>query len=260
MHPVLPRVISAAVAVCLAACAVAEAEDFRPEIDPTTPGVDAGYDPTMPKADGGDKKPDGAAQPPPSSSQDAGTSTDAGGQQQPQQAPKASQGDVLISEVMYDPFGQEPDTEWFEVTNVTSSARSISGLVIADGAGRTHTIGAGVVVAPGAYVVLARKKSAATGAKVPASTIVYEYAATLPDNAGIQLANGDTGGLTLRDGALVIARADYGGWHSQSGGSSIQLKTLTFAASASSSAWCLSLNSWATGSDKGTPGAGQDCP
>lgn len=167
---------------------------------------------------------------------------------------------MLITEVMYDPFGTEPAGEWFELHNVASSARTLSGLSIVDGGNRTHTIGAGITIDPGAYVVFARVKTSAVAGKVPATAIVYEYGAGLPDNGGIQLANGTTGGLYLRDGATQIAQADYGGWYSQSGGSSVQLKTLTYAGSAQMSGWCLSLNVWTTGSDKGTPGAASDCP
>jgi hypothetical protein len=136
----------------------------------------------------------------------------------------------------------------------------LTGLTIIDGGNRTHVIGAGITIAAGAHVLLARSKTAATAAKVPAAAILYEYGASLPSNAGIQLANAATGGVFLRDGSTVIAQADYGGWYSQSGGSSVQLKTLTYAASGQSSGWCLSLNSWTTGSDKGTPGAASDCP
>jgi hypothetical protein len=249
--------VAAATAAWVVGCAVAGNEELMPEVDPTVPGLDAGYDPSAPGKDGGSSKPSGPEMQPPPSGSDAAADT---GSPPPAGTPKAGQGEVLVSEVMYDPFGTEPAAEWFEVTNVASSARSISGLVITDGAGRTHTIGAGVVITPGQYVVLARVKSAATAAKVPPSVIVYEYGAGLPDNAGIQLANGTTGGLTLRDGAVVVAQADYGGWYSQSGGSSVQLKTLTFAASGSSASWCLSLNPWTAGSDKGTPGGADDCP
>jgi hypothetical protein len=52
----------------------------------------------------------------------------------------------------------------------------------------------------------------------------------------------------------------YGPWFSQSGGSSIQLKALDAAKESTSAGWCLSLNIWTSGSEKGTPGAADDCP
>ena len=95
---------------------------------------------------------------------------------------------------------------------------------------------------------------------MPAAAILYEYGTGLPDNAGVQLANGDTGGLWIAFGASTIAQAPYGGWYSQSGGSSVQLKTLTYADGAKKDSWCVSFNAWTTGSGKGTPGAAEDCP
>jgi len=163
---------------------------------------------------------------------------------------------------MYDPFGTEPDSEWFELHNTASAARSLGGLVIADGAGRTHTIASSTTIAAGAYLVLVRSKTAATTAKIPNVASTYEYGEGLPSNAGVQLANGSTGALYLKNGGTVVAQADYGGWFSMSGGSSIELKSgsYSYAASQSSAGWCVAATAWTSGSDKGTPGAASDCP
>ncbi len=253
-------------------CAQGDAGDFGPDFDPSLPEVDASWSPSpntpsekMPakekeKADGGSEDDEstepGDDDPPPTAvAPDAGPPPTT-----PSSGPKPTQGEVLITEVMYDPTTTEPASEWIEVYNKSSGTRTLSGLTIEDGGERTHLIGAGVTIAPGAYVVLVRSKSSAAAAKVPAAAIVYEYAAGLPSNAGIQLANGTSGGVVLRDGSNKIAQASYGGWFSQSGGSSIQLKTLTHPASLQSSNWCVSHNAWASGSDKGTPGAASDCP
>jgi hypothetical protein len=228
------------------------------DIDPTLPEVDAAWAPSP-----GQKLPEAGKQDA-SASVDAFTDpeepVDSGIPESPSPASKPTQGEVLITEVMYDPSGVEPASEWFELYNTTTETRTLSGLTIVDGANRTHVIGAGITIAPGAYVVLVRKDSAAATAKVPQAAIVYEYGANLADGSGIQLANGSTGGLSLRDGSDTIAQADYGGWYTQAGGSSLQLKTLTYAAAQQSSSWCLSTSPWTTGSDKGTPGAASDCP
>lgn len=257
-------------------CAQSGIADLGPDIDPTLPEVDASWSPspdtpsakvpepskrdTEPsEADEADEsEPDEPSSPPTAAAPDAG-GPDTTNPNTPS-ASKPSQGEVLITEVMYDPFGNEPASEWIELHNRTSGTRTLSGLTIVDGGNRTHVIGAGISIAPGAYVVLARSRSSAISAKVPAAVIVYEYGAGLPSNAGIQLANGNTGGVWLRDGTTTIAQADYGGWYSQSGGSSIQLRTLTYPASGQSGNWCISLNEWTTDSDKGTPGAPNDCP
>ena len=127
---------------------------------------------------------------------------------------------------MYATFEPEPARRVVRAAQHGDVERTLSGLTIKDGSGRTHTIAAGLTIAPGAYVVLARNKAAAITAKVPAAAIVYEYGTGLPDNAGILLTNGATGGVSLLNGATTVAAAPYGGWYSQSGGSSVQLKVL----------------------------------
>lgn len=242
--------------------------DLTPELDPSLPGVDAAYDPTPaeggqglpPRSDAGGSKGTGEE----TTAGDAGTkpivTPDAGGVDAAPSTPKPGPGEVLITEVMYDTFGTEPDSEWIELYNKAASARMLSGLTIKDGGGRSHVIGGSLTIAPGAYILLARDKSGAVAAKVPAAVIAYEYGAGLPSNAGVQLANGATGGVSLLNGPVVITSAPYGGWFSQSGGSSAQLSILDGSQSASKSAWCLSLNTWTTGSEKGTPGLPEDCP
>jgi hypothetical protein len=246
-------------------CAMSAPADTTPDADPNLPGVDVGNDP---KPVPGTKSPEAGADSTnsPSGSPDAGTSKpsltpDASPPVDAAPAvPKPSAGEVLVTEVMYATFEPEPAGEWFELHSTVTSERTLSGLTIKDGSGRTHTIGAGLTIAPGAYVVLARSKATAIGAKVPAAAIVYEYGTGLPDNAGILLTNGATGGVSILNGATTVATAPYGGWYSQSGGSSVQLKVLDPATTTSKTSWCISLTPWTTGSEKGTPGAAEDCP
>ncbi len=245
--------------------------DGTSTVDPTLPDAapseasskQAGGDGSSPTSSNGgpsSTSPPPGGDPPVDAGVDAG---DAGSKPPPPggggPATKPKQGEVLISEVMFDPSGTEPVSEWFEVYNASSGARTLSGLTIVDGGNRTHVIGAGVTVDAGAYVVLVRNKSAASTAKIPSGAIVYDYGAGLADTVGIQLANGATGGLELDDGATTIAQAIYGGWFSASSGASIQLKTLSFNGSSQSSGWCTSSATWTSGSDKGTPGAAGDC-
>jgi hypothetical protein len=176
---------------------------------------------------------------------------------------KPAAGEVIISELMYDPSGTEPDNEWIELFNTTASDKLLSGLVLHDGGGRTHTIaGASTVIPAGAYVVLARNKTAAVASKIPAASILYDYGAGLTSTEGILLANASTGSLTLQDGATQIAQAPYGGWYNQAspGGHSVELKGKTAAGAGSAAGWCLGSKAWVTGSDMATPGAASDCP
>jgi hypothetical protein len=177
-------------------------------------------------------------------------------------APKPTAGEVLVTEVMFNPSGSEPDAEWIEVYNAASSPRALTGLVLRDGGGRAHTIGGNVVLGAGRYGVLARLTTAAVLAKVPLAAILYEYGAGAAPTAGVLLANGSTGAITLLNGSTTVAAASYGAFFGTQilTGRSAQLKTLTASAAASAAGWCLSSAIWAAGSDRGTPGAPSDCP
>jgi hypothetical protein len=263
------RTVLAIVPVALIAglgCAMSAPADLTPEVDPTLPGVEVGNDPKpAPGSKGSDTADSGSSGG--STSKDSGATPSVAPDAAPAPTPtpspsvaKPSAGEVLISEVMYDTFGTEPASEWIELHSKASGVRALTGLTLKDGGGRTHVIGAGITIAPGAYVVLARNKAGAISAKVPATSIAYDYGTGLPDNAGVILANGTTGGVSLLDGTATIASAPYGGWFSQSGGSSAQLHVLDASSATSKASWCLSLNPWTAGSDKGTPGAADDCP
>jgi hypothetical protein len=170
------------------ACATVPPEPTEDQ-DPNAPEIDAGF---HPKRVQGDDEPattptapaTTSTTPPPRPTTpvaDAAPITPS--------APIAAHGDVVISEIMYDPTGPEPASEWFEVHNLAAEPRSLLGIVIQDGAGRTHTIAADVVVQPNGYAVLARD------ARV--TSTVYDYGKGLIDTQGILLANGTTGALSL---------------------------------------------------------------
>ena len=175
-------------------------------------------------------------------------------------AAKPVQGEVLITEVMFNPTGTEPDAEWFELHNTTASPKILSGLTLTDGAARTHTIAAGVTIAPNAYAVFVRLRTAAATAKVPTAAILYEYGTGLTATTGIILANGTTGAIKLSDGATTIATVPYGSFAIGAVAKTLELKVLTYAGAQVAASWCAAATPWATGSDNGTPGAVGDCP
>lgn len=177
---------------------------------------------------------------------------------------KPAQGEIVISEVMYNPSGTETKEEWIELHNTAATERDLSGLVLKDGASpvHSHTIRAGTVIAPGAYVVFAAEKAGAIAAKVPAGVVVYDYNTGLETKDRVVLGNSDSGSIVLLSGATEIARAKYGALNlgNAADGQSIQLKTLTYAGAGVAANWCKSSTPWVAGSDKGTPGAASDCP
>ena len=234
--------------------------DLAPTSDPSLPGVDAGNSavPGRPGADGTDAASDASASS--NGGTDSGAKSAFAGDAAASGPPKPAAGEVLSTEITYSTFTPEPASEWIEIYSKATSDRSLGGLTLKDGGGRTHVIAAGLTIAPSTYVILARDKTAAISAKVPAMAIVYEYGTGLPDNAGIVLANGSTGGISLLDGATTLVSVPYGPWFSQSGGSSLELKALDASQESTSAGWCLALKTWTTGSEKGTPGAANDCP
>jgi len=174
-------------------------------------------------------------------------------------------GQLLISEIMFNPSTTEPNTEWFEIHNMTGNRLLLSGLILKDGAGRTHTIASSPQVSIAAHhiKVFARSASdAETTALVPASAILYEYGTGLSSSSGILLSNGSTGGLSILDstGTTTLAEVSYGAFGLGGSGMSIQLKGHTLAAETDATHWCTSANAWAVGSDLGTPGVKNDCP
>ncbi len=204
-------------------------------VDSGTPSSDAGTvtDSGTPKADTGAPPP---PPPPP-----------------PPVTPQFAPGELLVTEVLYNPSGSEPDEEWFEVTNRATAARSLNGLVLADGSGNSYTIPAtpALDVPASSYVVLARNKTVAVAAGVPSAKIIHEYSL-------LTLANGTTGALTIKQGTTTLATVPFGQWSAALNGESIQLKTMTAPTTASS--WCFSSTSWSAISDYGTPGQAADCP
>jgi hypothetical protein len=177
-------------------------------------------------------------------------------------ASTASPGDLLITEIMFAPWGPEPQSEWFEIYNTSVDPKLLSGLTLQDGYPRTHVIAADppVVIPSQTYVVLVRDRAVAVANVVPDAAIAYEYGAGLAPGEGIQLENDASGALSLWNGSTLLANVPYGPWGLTSYGQSIELDALDLDGSDDAASWCLAENAWAAGSDDGTPGSDNDCP
>jgi hypothetical protein len=180
----------------------------------------------------------------------------------PSAPPAPFRGDVLITEVMFDPLGPKPEAEWFEVYNATDRPVSLSGLTIQDGYLDTHVIAADppVMLAPNAYGVLVRDGITAFLVGIPTPSVIYEYGTGLPDDQGIEFENGPRGGVSLWNDGVELASVPYGPWDAGSIGQTIELDGLVFDGSDRADRWCLGQNPWTEYSDWGTPGAASDCP
>lgn len=210
--------------------------------------VDAATAPGTSPTDAGSPTPDATPV------QDASTSPDTstGGT-----APQAGPGDVQVSEVMFDPEGSEPNDEWIEVTCVAAGPRSLRGLTLRDGAGRTHTIADDVAVAPGAYVVLARSRAAARAQGIADTAIGYEYGAGQAQGSGIILANGSTGAIALVRGTTELVKVPYGAFSiTTAEGQSLELRPGMTPSVAQASHFCASAQ---LGALRATPGRASSC-
>jgi hypothetical protein len=156
-------------------------------------------------------------------------------------------GDLLITEIMYDPVAlSDADGEWFEVYNHSSGEINLKDLVIRTPAA-FHVIGADILLAPEEYYLMARKEEAAVGIK-------YIY------GTGINLTNtgGAIGIFTFgTDGTdgIEIANVEYGTGFPPASGASLNLSPTHFNAdeAKSGSSWCPGSEIYDTG-DLGSPG------
>jgi hypothetical protein len=174
--------------------------------------------------------------------------------------PSPQPGDLIITEIMAQPSGPEPESEWFEIYNQASSSVLLSGLTIEDGFLDTQVISSTpiLVAQPGQYLVLVRSLAGAQAAYVPSGAIVYAYGTGIPDDAGIELDAGPFGELALLNGQTVLTDVPYGEWGVSSPGQSLELGNSATTQS-DPSGWCIAQTQWAPGSDDGTPGAPSDC-
>ena len=162
----------------------------------------------------------------------------------------ASPGDLIINEVMQNPFAvSDTNGEWFEIFNPTGSAIDIDGWTIKDLGTDTHTIGSSVSVPAGGYVVLGRNDNSGANGGV---TVNYEYSTFFLSNSDDE--------IILLDGSLTeIDRIEYDGgpdWPDPSG-ESMSLEDSTTDSNVGAN-WCTSSTSFGAG-DKGTPGSTNVC-
>ena len=160
-----------------------------------------------------------------------------------------SPGDVIITEVLADASGSEPEHEWFEVYNTTGADIDLLGWVISDLGSDSHTINASVVVPAGAYALLAENADPALNGGLSPD---YDY-------AGLSMANGDDElVLSAPDGTLIDQIVwDSGATFPDPTAASMSLDPAWFDASDNDDGahWCTSpAGAYGSGPDLGTPG------
>ena len=161
-------------------------------------------------------------------------------------------GDLVITEVMANPRGDDTVGEWVEL--LATAPVDLNGVALVAEAGAAVLSGAGCLsLAAGEYVVVARRSDAALNGGLPPPVATF----------GLDLRNAG-GRLQVRVGAEVVDSVDYGpavdGVATQVSASladAVQNDAL--------SAWCQAVASYGTRGNLGTPGranrvCGEDGP
>jgi hypothetical protein len=163
-------------------------------------------------------------------------------------------GDLLISEVMYNPTAlSDTEGEWLEIYNHSAQTINLQNLVLERDETNRHVITESIELAPGAFYVLARTAVASNAS----NTYVYGSAITLSNTGAVLSLYNE--GTDTEPGALIFS-LNYGEAGFPDGsGSSICLSPEFMNATAAvlGSSWCVSSSLYNTG-DSGTPGAVND--
>lgn len=155
-------------------------------------------------------------------------------------------GELVITEIMSDPAASaDTDGEWFELHNPSLNQRlDLGGCMLHDGSAADKLIPAPLLIAPGAYAVVARSAAAGLAANLIISFSLSNAADT----------------IAVRCDGLEIDRVAYGpGFPLLSGASmSLDPQVTDALSNDQAPAWCQAMLSY--GADLGTPGiANPDC-
>ncbi len=175
----------------------------------------------------------------------------------PPQNGEIGYGELLITEIMYNPTAlSDSEGEWFEIRNNSDHPVNLKNLVLGRDDADLHIITDSIVLSPDEFFVFERSQQATDAA----GAWVYGPDIQLP-NAGAVLSVYNEGTETV-PGALIFS-VNYGGAGFPDGaGASISLDPDMLDAdnAVQGTSWCLSTSVYSTG-DCGTPGAVNDaCP
>ncbi len=166
-------------------------------------------------------------------------------------APAPDAGEVVFSEVMYDPSLPDSGAEWFELYNAGDRTVSLAGCTVGNADGEYAEIG-GLVLEAGARALFGR------------SDALQRNGGITPDHLfGFPLDNaGDLLGLRCRETLVDLVHYDDGGAFPDAEAAAISLDPQRHDAGENNngSSWCLATEAYADG-HLGTPGeANPACP
>lgn len=153
-------------------------------------------------------------------------------------------GDIVISEFLVDPDGDDALGEWFEVLNITARRIYVGGLLISDDGSDRIEIPAGTWLEAGAYWLFGGDESAVPG------EIVFDW-----DLAGtFSLNSSDTIELTFRDRLIDRVQYDLTWVIEPNVAQSLSARELDASANDSSTVWCGAYGDYDDSPNTGTPG------
>jgi len=166
-------------------------------------------------------------------------------------------GDIIITEFMADPQSViDTNGEWFEIVNLRSDVVDLSGWLIQEANGNTHTVSANTPfpISPGEFVVFGLNSDPTTNGGIP---VIYQY-------SGISLNNGGDSITLIEVAGEIIDQVDYSNnAFVIAPGISLSLDPNHFNGSDNDQSmfWCSSTTTIGPGQDSGTPGtANLPCP
>jgi hypothetical protein len=163
-------------------------------------------------------------------------------------------GDLLITEIMYDPSAlTDTEGEWFEIYNNSGREINLQNLVLRRDDANIHTISDPIVLPPGEFYVMARSATATDAV----NTYLYASDILLPNTGAVlELYNEET---PEGPGELIFSLGYGAAGFPDGTGTSISLDPGSFNAAdaVNGASWCLSTSIFSTG-DAGTPGASND--
>ncbi len=162
--------------------------------------------------------------------------------------PSLAPGDVVITEIMYDPAAvNDSDGEWFEVLNTTGGPVDLLGCELSDAGGGGHVIGDAVPLPAGGRAVFGRSDDTGVNGGVP---VDHAFSFSLTNGADE---------VILTCGATEIDRVEYDtdqGWPGDAG-VAMNLDEADLDDNHLAASWCDAETAMGNG-DLGTPGAGND--
>jgi len=160
-------------------------------------------------------------------------------------------GQVVINEIMPDPANVfDDDGEWFELYNADQAQYDLNGWKIEDNEANSFAISGSLIVAPGEYLVFARRGDPGVNGGVSADYDYPNIFSLLNTIDALVLRKPDGSG-----GFQEVDRVEYTSSWPFASGHSMELSNPWASNRNGPALWATASSQWGAGSDYGTPGS-----